>query len=187
MANGRLSYLLVHLSLVKAPHAVVYDPELNVKSLSEGIGLFFRQWPDLRDEHDADAEVPAAVTDFVRTLLARPESERGLLTGLLRPTLIVDVVQAEHGGRPAIVAAFDTFAVRDPVGVAAKRYRLTAREQDVLTLLLTGMGATEVASRLRLSELTVHGYYTRLRRKTRTRTLSGMIAALLGWSGADPV
>jgi len=49
------------------------------------------------------------------------------------------------------------------------------------------MGATEVASRLGLSEMTVHGYYTRLRRKTGTRTLSGMIATLLGWSAADPL
>ena len=70
---------------------------------------------------------------------------------------------------------------------AAKRFKLTAREQDVVTLLLMGMGASDVARRLGLSEPTVHDYYTRLRRKTATRTLSGMIATLLGWSDPDPI
>ena len=171
---------------METPHVVLYDADLNVESASERIGSFFRQWPDLGA--GPDVEVPAAVTDFVRSLLARPESAGGgVLTGLLRPTLIVDVVTAVHAGRAAIVAAFDTFAVRDPVRVAARNYGLTAREQDVLTLLLTGLGATEIASRLGLSELTVHGYYTRLRRKTGTRTLSGMIATLLGWSAPEPL
>jgi DNA-binding CsgD family transcriptional regulator len=167
---------------VDTPHVVVYDSELNVESVSERIGDFFGRWPDL--DAGEDAEVPAAVTAFVRSLLARWESERGTLTGLLRPTLIVDVVKASHAGKTAIVAAFETFAVRDPVRAAAKRFELTAREQDVLSSLLMGMGATEVASRLGLSEMTIHGYYSRLRRKTGARTLSGMIATLLG-SAAD--
>jgi DNA-binding NarL/FixJ family response regulator len=169
---------------VATPHVVVYDSELNVESMSECIGLFFGQWPDLWSAEDA--EVPAAVTEFVRGLVARPESDGAVLTGLLRPTLIVDVVKTAQAGRPAIVAAFDTFAVRDPVRVAAQRYDLTAREQDVLRLLLMGLGATEMADRLGLSEMTVHAYYTRLRRKTSARNLSGMIATLLGWSDADP-
>ena len=170
---------------METPHVVVYDSELNVESISERIGMFFQQWPDLWNGEAAD--VPATVTDFVRGLAARSESERGVLTGLLRPTLIVDVVQTAHAGRAAVVATFERFTVRDPVGVAAKRFALTAREQDVVTLLLMGMGATEVARRLGLSELTVHDYYTRLRRKTGTRTLSGMIARLLGWSDAEPI
>ena len=167
------------------PHVVVYDADLNVESTSERIGTFFRQWPDLCDGEAAD--VPAPVTDFVRGLLARRESDRDMLTGLLRPTLIVDVLKMAHADRPAIVATFDTFAVRDPVRAAAKRFKLTAREQDVVRLLLMGMGASEVARRLGLSAPTVHDYYTRLRRKTATRTLSGMIATLLGWSDPDPI
>ena len=155
---------------------------LNVESISDRIGAFFRRWPDLCDGEAAD--VPAPVTDFVRGMLARRESERGVRTGLLRPTLIVDVMKTAHEGRTAVVATFEILTVRDPVRVAAKRFELTAREQDVVTLLLTGLGATEVARRLGLSEPTVHDYYTRLRRKTGTRTLSGMIATLLGWSDA---
>ncbi len=165
---------------METPHVVVYDSELNVESVSERIGMFFRQWPDMWNGEVA--EVPAVVTNFVRNLLARCESERGVLTALLRPALIVDVVKTAHAGRSAILATFEAFAVRDPVRVAAKRYELTPREQDVVSLLLAGMGATEVAGRLGLSELTVHGYYTRLRRKTGTRTMSGMIATLLGWN-----
>jgi DNA-binding NarL/FixJ family response regulator len=168
---------------MKPPHVVVYDSGLNVQSVSERIGPFFRQWPDLWNGEDAD--VPVAVTEFVRTLLARHEPG-GVLTALVRPTLIVDVTKSAEAAPAAIVATFDTFAVRDPVRVASRRYELTAREQEVLTLLLAGLGATEIALRLGLSEMTVHSYYSRLRRKTGARTLSGMIATLLGWSVADP-
>ena len=180
--NVRLGYLPRSVRLVESPHVVVYDCELNIESVSERIGQFFAQWPDLWNGEEAD--VPAAVTDFVRALVARDESGGRVLTALLRPALIVDVSRPALAGPAVIVAAFDTFAVRDPVRVAAQRYELTARERDVLALLLTGLGAAEIASRLGLSEMTVHSYYTRLRRKTGARTLSGMIATLLGWAGA---
>jgi DNA-binding CsgD family transcriptional regulator len=168
-----------------SPHVVVYDGDLNVASVSTGIDRFFRRWPDLTAEGEGD--VPAAATRFVRDLLGAREAGSVAATGLLRPTLVVDVFEGERGGERAIVAAFDRFAVRDPVRVAAQRYDLTDREGQVLALLLTGMGATELAGRLGLSTQTVHGYFKRLRQKTGARTLSGMIATLLGWSAGGGI
>ena len=48
--------------------------------------------------------------------------------------------------------------------------------------LLRGLPAAQIAKHLALSEMTVGDYFKRLRRKTRARTQSGMIATLLGWS-----
>jgi DNA-binding CsgD family transcriptional regulator len=163
------------------PHVVVYDAYLNVTSLSDGIGRFLRHWPDLWED-GSDGEVPAAATTFVGALLASREPGIREATGLLRPTLVVDVADLDRDGKRAIVAAFDRFAVRDPVRVAAQRYQLTDRERQILALLLTGMGAAEVAERLGLATMTVHAYFKRLRSKTGARTLSGMIATLLGWT-----
>jgi DNA-binding NarL/FixJ family response regulator len=163
---------------MESPHVVVYDSELNVTSASARIGDFFRQWPGLCAP--GDGEVPAAVTAFVRELLAGRSTAAETATGLLRPALVVDVVDVGLDGSRAIVATFDRFAVRDPVRAAAARYKLTPRECEVLTLLLGGLGATGVARRLGLSETTVHGYFKRLRQKTGARTLSGMLATLLG-------
>ncbi|HZW52891.1 MAG TPA: LuxR C-terminal-related transcriptional regulator [Candidatus Elarobacter sp.] len=166
------------------PHVVVYDSELHVESASERIGGFFRQWPGLCSAEDA--EVPEAATRFVRDLLAARNGAGGTATGLLRPALVVDVVELARYGRRTIVAAFDRFELRNPVRAAAARYKLTRRERDVLTLLLSGMGATEVARRLGLSEMTIHGYFKKLRQKAGARTLSGMMATLLGWTAVAP-
>ena len=116
---------------------------MNVESASVGIAAFFARWPDL-GAVSGDG-VPAPVTDFVRGLLAGRASGDAAGTGLLRPALIVDVVEITERGRRHVIASFDRFALRDPVRAAERRYNLTARERDVLTLLLSGMGAAAVA------------------------------------------
>ncbi len=116
----------------------------------------------------------------MRGLLAGREPGDSAGTGLLRPALIVDVAEIAGRGRRHVIASFGRFALRDPVRAAESRYNLTARERDVLTLLLSGMGAAAVAERLALAEATVHHYFKQLRHKTGARTLSGMLARVLG-------
>jgi DNA-binding NarL/FixJ family response regulator len=159
---------------------VIYDAELTILSVSAGIASFFAGWADLGAP--GPDGVPPAASEFVRTVLAGREPGEPAGIGLLRPTLLVDAVELEDEGCRYVVASFDRFAVRDPIGAAAGRYHLTGRERDVVALLLSGLGASAVARRLNLSETTVHGYFKRLRQKTGARTLSGMIATLLGWS-----
>jgi DNA-binding CsgD family transcriptional regulator len=166
------------------PHLVLYTAELDVVGTSDGFAPFIGDWPDLGP---ADHGVPAGATAFVRSLLREPRHDGRPRTGLLRPTLALDVFELAPPGPVGVVATFERFRVRDPVREAALRFDLTERERQVLTLLLSGLGTAGAAGRLGLSEMTVRDRIKRLRQKTGARSLSGMIAMLLGWDAEEPL
>ncbi len=62
----------------------------------------------------------------------------------------------------------------------ADRYRLTAREHDVLFLLSTGCSTVPViAERLGLSQNTIHNHFKNIFRRTRTNSKAGLLALLI--------
>jgi DNA-binding CsgD family transcriptional regulator len=157
---------------------LVLDGELALESTSDQL-LGFERWPALGGH---GRTVPPKVLELVRR-----EVERYRAAGnrggsmLIFPDLLVHVADLQGPAGTKVVAAFTAFAVRDPIRQASERFNLTAREGQVLALLLRGMRATQIANALELSELTIGDYFKRLRRKTGARTQSGMIARLLGW------
>jgi DNA-binding CsgD family transcriptional regulator len=158
---------------------LVLDHAFRVESTSEGALVLFQRWPAL----EADgAAVPQKVARFVREQAAAYRAA-GLreVTALMFPDLLVHIVDLQGPVGTKLVAAFTGFAVRDPIRQAARNFNLTAREGQVLALLLRGLRAADIAKALALSEMTVGDYFKRLRRKTGARTQSGMIARLLGW------
>jgi DNA-binding CsgD family transcriptional regulator len=64
---------------------------------------------------------------------------------------------------------------------AARRHQLTRREIEVLSLILDGSSAGEIADTLALSEHTVQGYFKRLLSKTGARNRVSMVAGLFDW------
>lgn len=127
--------------------------------------------------------MPRALSAFVREQAAsyRANGEDGA-AALFLPTLLVQVAEVTRPGQWLVAATFQPFAVRNPVRVASSRFKLSEREGQVLTLMLRGLSAAEIARHLDLSELTVGDYFKRLRVKTGARTQSGMLAMLLGWT-----
>jgi DNA-binding NarL/FixJ family response regulator len=81
---------------------------------------------------------------------------------------------------------------REELDRFADRYRLTAREHDVLFLLVTGCSTVpQIAAQLTLSQNTVHNHFKNVFRRTRTNTKSGLLAlfikeALLRHAGVEP-
>jgi len=65
---------------------------------------------------------------------------------------------------------------------AVRRYQLTRRETSVLTLILDGWNAGEIAETLCISEYTVQGYFKRLLAKTDSRNRASMVANILNWN-----
>jgi DNA-binding CsgD family transcriptional regulator len=76
----------------------------------------------------------------------------------------------------------EPFRNRDSVRVAARRYSLTKREHEILTLILEGAIAQEIAAALHISENTVQGYFKRLLKKTNSRNRAAMVANVLEWN-----
>lgn len=64
---------------------------------------------------------------------------------------------------------------------ALKRFKLSARERDVLLLALEGRTAAETAERLKIAISTANDYVNRLLVKTGARNKSDLIAKVLGW------
>ena len=58
------------------------------------------------------------------------------------------------------------------------RHRLSPREQEVIGLLLEGLGTADMANRLSISEHTVRDHLKRLYRKTGTRSRSELLSVL---------
>jgi DNA-binding NarL/FixJ family response regulator/Tfp pilus assembly protein PilZ len=69
---------------------------------------------------------------------------------------------------------------REELDRFGERYRLTAREHDVLYLLVTGCSTVPaIAAQLRLSQNTVHNHFKNVFRRTRTNTKSGLLALFI--------
>ncbi len=81
-----------------------------------------------------------------------------------------------------IVVQFEEAYRHEDFSRAIKRYRFTRRELDVITLMLQGLGAEEIAERLCISSTTVIGYVKKLLRKTSAKNRADMLAKLLGWT-----
>lgn len=81
---------------------------------------------------------------------------------------------------------------REELDRFAERYRLTAREHDVLFLLVTGCSTVPaIAGQLELSQNTVHNHFKNVFRRTRTNTKAGLLAlfikeALVRHAGVEP-
>ena len=86
-----------------------------------------------------------------------------------------------HGPEHLFVVTVEPFRSRDSLAIAARRFSLTRREVETLSLILEGANATEIAVALHITENTVHGYFKRLLVKTHSRNRPAMVANVLQW------
>lgn len=100
------------------------------------------------------------------------------------PSLVVHVSEIAGGKSPLYALMLERESRRAPLDSAGGRFSITAREREVLLLMMRGMHAADIAERLAISQSTVSGYFKQLLRKTRARSRSEMIAKILDWD--DP-
>jgi len=60
-----------------------------------------------------------------------------------------------------------------------QRYRLTDREQMIITYLMVGLTNKEIANRLNLSEHTIKDHFKRIMYKTKTTNRTGLLARMI--------
>ena len=87
-----------------------------------------------------------------------------------------------YGEREPLTAVMvESCGDRDPFARSARLYALSPRETEVLSLVLEGAPAGEIAGALNIAEGTVQGYLGRTLSKTRSRNRIAMVAKVLGW------
>ena len=108
-------------------------------------------------------------------------------TALFGNSSIVRVFPARDAKAPysllceAFVVSIEMMRNRDELADASRRFELTQRESEILSYLMHGAKANEIAQSLGLAEGTVQNYYKRLLAKTNSRNRASMVAAVLGW------
>ncbi len=101
---------------------------------------------------------------------------------IVAPHFVITVTKiAGLRDRPVMALSVEAVRTRENLTQASATFSLTARETEILSLVLDGASTLEVASLLHLADTTVHGYFKRLLGKTASRNRSAMIAKVLGW------
>jgi DNA-binding CsgD family transcriptional regulator len=127
--------------------------------------------------------LPAVLEETVRTLTAAWSTESVRESGAARPVTFL-VVRTQPMSGPAglfIGVRIDRFQPPNSLTGAATRFHISAREVQVLALLLDGEHLDEIASRLSITSSTVQDHIKSMLDKTGSRNRSELIARVLGW------
>jgi DNA-binding CsgD family transcriptional regulator len=129
--------------------------------------------------------LPLVLEETVRALTTAWTEDAATRTpGIARPVPFL-VVRTRPMAGPAglfIGVSIERSKPKHSLTGAAKRFRISPREVQVLALLLDGAHLDVVAERLHIASSTVQDHIKSLLEKTETKNRSEMIAKILGWN-----
>lgn len=99
------------------------------------------------------------------------------------PFMVVQVRPLDGPAGLRIGVLVERYRSRNPLRYAQEKYGMSAREVEVLALVLKGFGTPQVASLLDIAESTAHDHIKRMMLKTRSRNRVELAAKTLGWRG----
>ena len=122
---------------------------------------------------------------------ARRAGARGYLLKDSSPSDLVRAIEAVHGGDPFFTcggsgALAEELSREIRAEGRAPETPLTAREEEVLSLLAAGHASREIARRLRLGVRTVETHRLRIRRKLGIPSMAGLVKYALDHGLAKP-
>jgi DNA-binding CsgD family transcriptional regulator len=129
-----------------------------------------------RDPH----RLPPHVETIARHLIDSKGSREVGDTGIIDET-IVRVLPRIGSESTLHCLVVERLRTRSSLGDAVRRFGITARESEVLRLLLEGAGTAEIAGRLSIAETTVSDHVKRLARKTGGHSRQQIVARVLGF------
>jgi DNA-binding CsgD family transcriptional regulator len=121
-------------------------------------------------------EIPQALTASIRDHCANADPDEPLTVPVGGLVIHLRILR---GNGAFYLISFERMAVRDHLKASTKRYGLTRREGQVLSLILHGMRASDIARELGISPMTVRDHFTNLLRKTGSRNRAEMLAKLM--------
>lgn len=163
------------------PQLVLLNSDYSV-ALAEwdtGIELFRRLGLEVRYAKHLLPDVEEKVRDIVERSAVDPTTPCSISFG---DSLIIRVAVLRGTPLPQIALFVEPSRRREDLEGAAKRFRLTHRQIEVLGFILQGLSAREIAETLSISETTVGDYFKQLLQKTAARNRADMVARVLNWS-----
>ncbi len=132
-----------------------------------------------------DVRLPRLLEDTVRTLTAAWGDGSSTASGLAYlPFLAVRATALGGAIGRHIGVRIDRFRPSSSLSEAVRRYNISAREAQVLTLLLDGRRLDEIGSTLHITSSTVQDHIKSMVRKTESRNRTELIAHVFGWQFA---
>ena len=153
----------------KGPYFYIVDGQLRV--------LFSRLHAvDAASERRLPVDVERAATQLLRD---ESPALGDSFVALVRPGVVLRLVplQTSEDCRYALFLEF--YEQRDLLRAAVQRYALTARESDVLELLLLGESTASIAAKLYIAETTVQHHVKNLGAKIGVTTRKEIVGAVL--------
>ena len=136
-----------------------------------------RRPPDqtLRLNAEVENAVREATADWARAL---PKGCAAL--AIVAPAAAVRIMPL--AGSVGFAVTIERIKTRNAVEGARKRFSLSPREIDVLTLVLEGCDTPAVAVRLHIARSTANDHVKRMLAKTASRNRAELVARVLGWT-----
>jgi NarL family two-component system response regulator LiaR len=138
------------------PDVVVMDLVMPRMSGAETTRAIRRHWPHVQ---------VVALTSFEERDLVREALGAGAIGYLLKNVSVDDLaaaIHAAHAGRTTLTPEALQALIASETGSAAVDYQLTAREQEVLALLVQGMSNPEIADSLVVSRATAKAHVSNI-------------------------
>jgi DNA-binding CsgD family transcriptional regulator len=134
-----------------------------------------------------DTQLPQNIEALVRRTVESFHGDAGrhdtikLASGaLIRVSVLVG------SGTALIALCIELGRRREELLGAVRRFNLTPREAEVLSHVLAGLTASQIAETLSIAKTTVNDYFKSLLRKTHAVNRSDMVARVLDWNGCRP-
>lgn len=155
----------------KSPEFYIVDADLNVH-LRGGD----EQHPSL------ERRLPEDIRIAVKRLLESEPLDSAVVA--VRRDLAMRVLRLHGAMETRYALFFEPYRGRDLVEQAVKRFSLTSREAAVLDLVLRGAPTSEIASRLNITDGTVHQHIKNLGAKVGVTRRNAIVATVLGLAAA---
>jgi len=158
-----------------APTFVVVDARCRIRYVSAVDG-------ELEQIIASRVKLRPDVEAFIRGLPTHSDdSSSPVRAGLLSDNRVLRVVRVVGSEGTLFILSIEEDRNCNSISRTARRHHLTRRETEVLSLILDGSSAGEIAQMLALSEHTVQGYFKRLLFKTGARNRVSMVAGMFDW------
>ena len=167
-----------------SPRIVMLDDRLNVV-FADAFAMAYLVREFGLEPGDKIHRLPPALDQPVRQAIAESTPSQGDRVLPITKNLALRICTLSGPGGSFTVIFLEDDTQRDDIAGAAKRYSLTRRELEVLTLMLQGMSAPEIAESLSIADRTVGDYFKHLIKKTCARNRSEMIAKVFNWDSAQ--